>query len=164
MIGKRKSNENQMTHQCQSRLQRAQTDTLVIHCSDHRFQAAMREFLDETVGLGANYDSVVVPGGPQCLIELQALPKFAWASRKWSRALIDLHGLKRLVLIAHQDCGWYKWLAQWEPAAANVRHKQEADLRAAKQAANRMDPELSVDLFYAGWNPSDAVVVESVSP
>ena len=153
-----------MTYRCQAQLQRAQTETLVIHCSDYRFQAGLREFLDEALGLRASYDSLVLPGGPQCLVEVPALPKFAWASRKWSRALIDLHGLKRLVLIAHQDCGWYKWLAQWEPAAANVRQKQEADLKAARQAANRMDSELSVALFYAGWDSSDAVAVESVSP
>lgn len=153
-----------MKHQCRSPIEHAETEALVIHCSDYRFQAGLREFLDEALDLRANYDALVVPGGPQCLVELEALPKFAWASRKWSRALIDLHGLKRLVLISHQDCGWYKWLAQWEPAAANVRQKQEADLRAAKQAAIRMDPELSVDLFYAGWDPSEAVVVESVSP
>ena len=153
-----------MKHICRSGLERAKTDVLVLHCSDHRFQAGMREFLDEGLGLQANYDSLVVPGGPQCLVEMPALPKFAWASRKWSRALIQLHDLKRLVLIAHQDCGWYKWLAQGEAAQGEVRKKQEEDLRAAKRAACELEPGLSIDLLYAGWDSSDAVVVESVGP
>ena len=154
-----------MAHQCQARLDRAKTEALVIHCSDHRFQAAMREFLDEGLGLRANYDSLVVPGGPQCLVEIAALPKFAWASRKWARTLIDLHGLKRLILIAHQDCGWYKWLAQQDPASAQipVRRKQEEDLRVAKRTAEQLDHDVSVDLFYAGWDGTDAVTVEAVS-
>ena len=152
-----------MTYQCQSRLQRSKTEVLVIHCSDHRFQGGMREFLDEGLGLHANYDSLVVPGGPQCLVELQSLPKFAWASRKWSRTLIELHGLQRLVLIAHQDCGWYKWLAKWDPTPGAVRQKQEEDLRAANEAARALEPRLSVDLLYAGWDSSDAITVESIS-
>ena len=151
-----------MSDQGRSRIERAETDVLVIHCSDHRFQAGIREFLDEMLGLRANYDSLVVPGGPQCLTEVETLPKFAWAARKWSRMLIQMHGLKRLVLIAHQDCGWYKWLAQWEQARIPVRQKQEEDLRAAKRAACQLDPDLAVDLFYAGWNETDTLTIEAI--
>lgn len=150
-------------YRCQSRVQNAATDALVIHCSDHRFQAGVREFLDEALGLRANYDSVVVPGGPQCLVELAALPKFSWASRKWSRTLIDLHRLKRLILIAHQDCGWYKWLAAWNPLSVPVRQKQEEDLRTAKRTAGQMARDLAVDLFYAGWDSEEVVTVETVA-
>jgi hypothetical protein len=145
-------------------MQRAETEALVIHCSDHRFQAGLREFMDEGLGLRGNYDSLVVPGGPQCLVEVRALPKFAWASRKWSRALVRMHALKRLILIAHQDCGWYKWLAEWDPAKVPIRQKQEDDLRAAKRAACEISRGVAVDLFYAGWDETDAVVVEAVSP
>jgi hypothetical protein len=151
-----------VTYQCQARVQRTETEVLAIHCSDYRFQAGIREFLDEGLGLRANYDTLVVPGGPQCLVDLAALPKFAWTGRKWSRILVRLHALKRLVLIAHQDCGWYKWLAQWEPTRVPVRHQQEEDLRAAKRTACEFASGLAVDLFYAGWDGDDAVVVETV--
>ena len=151
-----------VTYQCRSQIERAETEVLAIHCSDHRFQAGLREFLDERLGLHANYDGLVVPGGPQCLVEVNALPKFSWASRKWLRMLIQAHSLKRLVLIAHQDCGWYKWLEEWQPTRGPVRRKQEEDLRAASRAALQLVSGLTVDLFYAGWSDAGAVTIEEV--
>lgn len=149
-------------YQCRSQIEQAQTEALAVHCSDHRFQVGLREFLDERLGLRANYDAVVVPGGPQCLVEVGALPKFAWASRKWLRMLIQAHSLRRLVLIAHQDCGWYKWLEDWQPTRGAVRQKQEDDLRAASRATSQLVSGLTIDLFYAGWNGAGAMIVEDV--
>ena len=152
-----------MIYACQAQLQRAETDVLAVYCSDHRIQAGVREFLDDHLGLRANYDSLVVPGGPQCLVEVDTLPKFAWASRKWSRALIGLHSLKRMILIAHHDCGWYRWLADYQPPRSPVRRGQEEDLRAALRALSQLNPDLSVELFYAGWDSSGAMTIESVT-
>ena len=147
-----------------SQFGKEETEALAIYCSDHRLQAGMREFLDEALGLRANFDSLVVPGGPQCLVELDALPKFAWAARKWSRALIRLHSLKRLVLVAHRDCGWYRWLEEVRPAKGSLRQQQEEDLRAAKRTACRWSPGLAVELFYTGWDDAGSFVVDGVVP
>ena len=151
-----------MAYRCKSGVQLAETDVLAVYCSDHRLQAGIREFLDENLDLRANYDSLVVPGGPQCLVEVGALPKFAWAGRKWSRALIRLHSLKRMILIAHHDCGWYRWLEDYQPLRNPVRRGQEEDLRAARRALSQLSPDLAVELFYAGWDSSGAMTVESV--
>jgi len=151
-----------MAYACTSRLELAETDVLAVYCSDHRIQAAIREFLDDGLNLRANYDSVVVPGGPQCLVEFESLPKFGWAGRKWSRVLIQLHSLKRLVLIAHQDCGWYRWLEDYRPSRGPVRRTQEEDLRAAKRTVCRLEPDVTVDLLYAGWNADGVITIEAV--
>jgi hypothetical protein len=153
-----------MTYQCGAQMQRAETEVLAVYCSDHRFQAGVREFLDEKLGLRANYDTVVVPGGPQCLVEFDQLPKFSWAGRKWARTLIELHSLKRLILIAHQDCGWYRWLEQYQAPGVPARRRQEDDLRAAKRSASGLNAGLSVELFYAAWNDADAVTIDEVAP
>lgn len=151
-----------MAYVCATPVQQAATEVLAVYCSDHRIQAGVREFLDESLNLRANYDSLVVPGGPQCLVEFEALPKFAWAGRKWSRALIQLHSLKRVILIAHHDCGWYRWLADYGTSRDPVRRRQEEDLRAAKRAARQLDSELAVDLFYAAWDAKDVMTIETV--
>lgn len=153
-----------MTYQCRAQIQGVEPDVLAIHCSDYRFQVGMREFLDEGLSLRANYDALVVPGGPQCLVELGSLPKFCWASRKWTRLLVRLHSLKRLVLIAHQDCGWYRWLEQSEPAHLPMRQRQEADLRTARRVASDLGSGLAVDLFYAGWDGTRAITLDLVPP
>jgi hypothetical protein len=151
-----------VTYRSRCQLQRGEAEVLAIHCSDHRFQAGIRDFLDEGLNLRANYDCLVVPGGPECLVELETLPKFSWVSRKWSRTLIRMHSLKRLVLIAHQDCGWYKWLEEWHTIGASVRRKQEEDLRTAAGLARQLHPELTVELFFAAWDDGDAVTVDRV--
>ncbi len=149
----------------ESKIESPDTQVLAVHCSDHRFQGALREFLDQTLGLKANYDLLVVPGGPQCLAETSHLPKFAWASRKWFRFLIEAHSLQRVILIAHQDCGWYKWLAEYEAHSARglpARERQERDLGLVRDFLAADFPRLSVEMYYAGWNGAGQVGIEAV--
>ncbi len=147
-----------------ARLNREDTDVLVVHCSDHRFQAGFHAFLNQRLNLGENYDLLVLPGGPQCLTLVEYLPKFSWAGWKWFRFLVEAHHLKRLILIQHQDCGWYKELPLHLHASSDPRQRQEEDLRRARQTLARESPELSVELFYAGWDRNDEITMDAVSP
>lgn len=151
------------SYQPASRLNRAATDVLVVHCSDHRFQAGLYEFLNQGLNLNENYDLLVIPGGPQCLTLVEYLPKFSWASWKWFRFLVEAHSLRRMILIAHQDCGWYKELPRHLHASPEPRQRQEEDLRRVQHALKKDFPELSVELYYAGWDPSDQVTIESIT-
>ena len=150
--------------QLTSLLQSSDTEVLVIHCSDHRFQAGFHEFLNQSLGLAENYDLLVLPGGPQCLTLVEYLPKFSWAGWKWFRFLVEAHDLKRLVLIQHQDCGWYKDLPLHLHSSSDPRLRQEQDLRRAHAALAKERPDLSVDLYYAGWDASDRITIDPVSP
>lgn len=152
------------TYLATSKINRADAEVLVVHCSDHRFQAGMREFLNEGLKLGENYDLLALPGGPQCLTLVEYLPKFAWASGRWFRFLVENHELNRLVLLAHQDCGWYKSLPLHLHSSAEPRQRQEEDLRRAHRSLMREFPHLQVELYYAGWDANDQVTVEPVSP
>lgn len=145
-----------------SKVNRTETSVLVVHCSDHRFQAGLYEFLNQSLNLQHNYDLLAVPGGPQCLTLAEYLPKFAWAGWKWFRFLLEAHSLKRMILIAHQDCGWYKSLPPHLQPASDPRHRQEEDLRRVKRALAKDFPELSVELYYAGWDVSDQVSIDLV--
>ena len=151
------------SYQSSSKINRADTDVLVVHCSDHRFQAGIREFLDRGLGLNENYDLQIIPGGPQCLTLVEYLPKFAWAGSRWFRFLLEHHELKRMILIAHQDCGWYKSLPLHLHSTAEPRGRQEQDLRRAHHSLLRDFPELHVELYYAGWDANDRVIVEPIA-
>jgi len=149
-----------------SKIESSETQVLAVHCSDHRFQGALREFLDQTLGLKANYDVLVVPGGPQCLAETPYLPKFGWVSRKWFRFLIEAHSLQRVILIAHQDCRWYTRLAEYEAHGARGfpgRERQERDLGWVRDFLASDFPKLSVETYYAGWNAAGQVEIEAVT-
>lgn len=145
-----------------SKLNRGHADVLVVHCSDHRFQAGLHDFLNAGLRLGGNYDLLVLPGGPQCLTLVEYLPKLSWALTKWVRFLIEAHELKRMVLIAHQDCGWYKQLPFHLFGSSDPRRQQEDDLRRVHQAMARDFPQVRVELYYASWDSNDQVAIDPV--
>ncbi len=117
----------------------------MIRCSDHRLARACEDFVEDTL-LIPDYDLLVVPGGPQFLSALNYMPKFLWAGQRWMRFLIDAHEVKRVVLITHQDCGWYKRLHGMNEDHAD---RQKADLLDAAVHLRELDPALRVDCFYA---------------
>jgi hypothetical protein len=80
------------------------TSTLVIHCSDYRFQAHIDEFIRKGLEKGS-FDRLVVPGGSQFLLAADYLPKFEWAGRRWARFLTRYHNIDEIICIAHEDCG-----------------------------------------------------------
>jgi hypothetical protein len=148
--------------QLSSTLHNMDAEVLAIHCSDHRFQAGFYAFLNLKLGLEENYDLLVLPGGPQCLTLVEYLPKFSWAGWKWFRFLVESHNLRRLILIQHQDCGWYKELPFHLHSSTEPRQRQE-EVRRARVALAKERPELSVELYYAGWDASEHIIIDAVS-
>jgi hypothetical protein len=148
--------------QLESKLKRGETEILVIHCGDYRFQAGFHDFLNSRLNLNENYDLMVIPGGPLSLTLFEYLPKFSWASWKWLRFFVEKHGIKRLILIQHQDCGFYKTMPAHLHDSAEPRERQEQDLRRAATTMKRDFPDLKVELYYAGWDATDRVTIDSI--
>jgi hypothetical protein len=143
-----------------ARLESSEPRALVVHCGDHRFQAAFQEFLNRNLGLAGNYDLIVIPGGPQSLTLVEYLPKFSWASWRWLRFFVENHDIGRLILIQHQDCVWYKSLPLHLHVSAEPRLRQEEDLGKLAQALRREFPQLRAELYYAAWDEKDQGKVE----
>jgi len=123
-------------------------EALVLHCSDHRFQASFHEFL--TAGLGLRrYALVAVPGGGHLLAAASFLPKLAKTAWQSLSFLVERGRPRRVVLIAHDDCLFFKERLQFLPPSGTPRVKQEASLRRARQALQETFPELPVDLYFA---------------
>jgi len=150
------------SYQSSAKLHTERADALVVHCSDHRFQAGLQEFLNNGLKLNGNYDVLAIPGGPQCLTLVEYLPKFSWASGKWFRYLIENHELGRLILMAHQDCGWYRQLPFHLFGSSDPRQRQEEDLRRARRTLAAQFPEVQVELYYVAWDASERVTIEAV--
>ncbi|HXE75373.1 MAG TPA: hypothetical protein VNN18_07040 [Candidatus Xenobia bacterium] len=120
---------------------------LVIHCSDPRYQVHFHEFLRLGLGL-ERYGLLVVPGGAQFLTLADYLPKFSWAGWRWVKFIGDIAPPTRVVLIAHDDCLWYRHVRGRQDNAA-MREKQVADLRRVGEALRERLGELKVELYYA---------------
>jgi hypothetical protein len=145
-----------------SKLRRGDTDTLAIHCGDYRFQTAFQEFLNHALELAGNYDLMVIPGGPLSLTLFEYLPKFQWAISKWLRFFVEQHKLCRLILIQHQDCAFYRSMPLHLHSSPDLRQRQEQDLRRVKESMRQDFPQLAVELYYAGWDDSDRILIDSV--
>jgi hypothetical protein len=152
-----------LSYQSSLKINRADAEVLVVRCSDHRFRAGINDFLDRGLKLGDNFDQLIMPGGPQCLTLVEYLPKFAWVGGKWFRYLVENHELKRLILIAHQDCGWYESLPLHLHSSAKPRERQEEDLRRARRSLIKEFPEIVVELYYAGWDANDRVIIDAIN-
>lgn len=116
-----------------------------VYCADGRYGDQMDEFLHLGLGL-PRYDRVAVPGGSACLAEhIQAMRERSALDRQL-RFLIESHDLKRVVLIAHQDCGFYKTV-RWK--AKTLEQQQFIDLKQAAEKVRAYVAGLEVEAYIA---------------
>lgn len=125
----------------------SETDTLVIYCSDHRFQEHFNEFIHKH--LLTKPDVLAIPGGPQVLIAASYIEKFEWAGKRWVKFLRDKHNLRRIVCIAHEDCGWYKNITIGNLTIPLLKNRQISDLKKIGEALKDMFPKVEVEMWYA---------------
>lgn len=107
-------------HTCQS---------IVVTCIDFRFQA----FIDKWISLNfqkGDFDRVALAGG---IFDLPAIIKQVEISH-------NLHHIKEVVLINHEDCGAYGKEGNYK------RHVQ--DLKSAKEKIQQLLPDLKISLYY----------------
>jgi hypothetical protein len=83
-------------------------DTTIITCVDGRWYSHFQEFAHAHRGAGPRTDFVAVPGGIEPLTLVDLMPKDFNFFRRRLEALVESHGTRRIVAIAHQDCAWYK--------------------------------------------------------
>ncbi len=132
-----------------------------VYCSDGRYGEQMDDFLHNCLGL-PHYDRVAVPGGAACLAGHMLAMRERGAMDRQLKFLIEGHGLTRVVLIAHEDCGFYK--ANVHPAKLKrqpLEELQAADLAVVAGLLRDYRRELEVD-GYLARKAGDRVRFEAV--
>jgi hypothetical protein len=106
----------------------------------------MDEFLH--VGLGLpRYDRVALPGGAACLAgHLVKAYYDKVALERQIEFLVSAHLLTRIVLIAHQGCGFYK--DAWTNGGS-IEQLQRDDLHAAAEVIRAGNGRVTVETFFA---------------
>jgi hypothetical protein len=119
---------------------------LAVYCSDGRFTKAIEFLLSE---LGHDrLDTLTIPGGAALLDLTSSSLDGVAVMRKSATFLIKGHHIKRVVLIGHEGCGYYKAGFPYESPEA-MRRRQINDLeRAAKWLLGEHEG-LRVDMFFA---------------
>ena len=116
-----------------------------VYCSDGRVGEHFDDFLQDGLKL-PRYDRVALPGGPACLAGHPQAHLEEQGVVDELKFLVEVHKLRRVVLIAHQGCAFYKTrLDLDEPRLERV---QRADLVRAAAFVHRVTGVKAIDAFF----------------
>jgi hypothetical protein len=121
---------------------------VAIHCSDQRFQDAFREFLTEGLGL-ISYGLIAIPGGGHFTSLTEIMPKFAKVGFQSLSFMIERTGARRIILVGHEDCLFFKEFLGFYFTEAHLHDKQFTGLRKAGRALRERFEGQSVELYFA---------------
>jgi hypothetical protein len=131
-----------------------------LYCSDGRIGEHFDDFLQNGLGL-PRYDRVALPGGPACLASHPEALLEEQGVVDELKFLVEVHGLTRIVLIAHQSCAFYK--TRLKLAEPRVELVQRADLVRAAAYVHRVTGLDKIEAYFArleaGAAKGDAGVV-----
>jgi hypothetical protein len=132
----------------------ARPDTVIVSCVDGRWREQIQEFTVEHLKADLHADFLAVPGGIEPLTLFDFVPKDFNFFRRRLEALIEAHGTRRIVAIAHQDCAWYK-TRKIGPFTIDLRARQIEDLRKVGARLRATFPDLRVETYFARLEGSE---------
>jgi Putative carbonic anhydrase len=125
----------------------------IITCVDGRWYHHFQEFARVHLGAGTRTDYLAVPGGIEPMSLFDLVPKDFNFFRRRIEALVEAHGTRRIVAIAHQDCAWYK--SRKIGRITDLREQQVSDLRRAAALLREWFPNVTVEIYFARLSGED---------
>ena len=126
----------------------AQCNNLILHCMDFRIQNPDDAWIREQ-GFGGDIDRVSVAGS--CQSKEPALNNI--------KVGCGLHGVKRVILMQHDDCGAYGGHDAF-PSLEIEREKLVADMMAIRRAVLEIFPDVTVMALYVQQSGDSWKIVE----
>ena len=117
-----------------------------LYCSDGRMGEHFDDFLQNGLSL-PRYDRVSLPGGPACLAGHPQASLEEKGVVDELQFLVEVHQLRRVVLIAHQACAFYS--ARLELKEPRLELMQRADLVRAAAIVHRVTGLDAIDAYFA---------------
>ena len=117
-----------------------------VYCSDGRLGAQFDDFLHNALLL-PRYDRLAVPGGAACLSGHFDTWREEEAAINQLRFLVECHGLRRVVLIAHEGCAFYT--ERLRVSTLGLLERQHEDLAKAVQRVRELRRDLEVEAYFA---------------
>jgi carbonic anhydrase-like protein len=126
------------------------TEALLLNCIDYRLTAATSRYMADRQMEG-KYDQFILAGA-SLGAKTDQFP--AWSTTFWEhvQVAIDLHRIRRIIVMDHRDCGAYKEILGLDLAANPA---EEFDVHAGQMRSLRADiggrhPGLAVELLLMG--------------
>jgi hypothetical protein len=142
----------------------AHPEAVVVYCGDPRLQTAFVPFIENELRLPkGHYIPVVVGGGAGVLAYPQRLPKeFKFMKDRFELIHRAFPSVTRAVLINHEDCIYYRMLAEKIPGfltdpASKLRDRPGEDMDLIADVFNRLlfHLDLKPELYYAKFASDD---------
>jgi hypothetical protein len=143
---------------------KAHPEAVVVYCGDPRLQTAFEPFIEKELGLHkGQFIPLVVGGGAGVLANPERLPKeFKFMKDRFELIHRYFPSVKRAVLINHEDCIYYRMLAEKIPGfltddASKLRHRPGEDMDLIERVFNRLLSHLGLraELYYAKFANAD---------
>ncbi len=138
--------EPSMTYESPVRYEKARIHAAALYCSDGRVGQHFDDFLHNGLSL-PRYDRVSLPGGPACLAGHPQAHLEEHGVVDELKFLVEVHTLKRVVLIAHQGCAFYA--TRLELKEPRLELVQRADLVRAAAFVHRVTGLDAIDAYFA---------------
>jgi hypothetical protein len=126
------------------------TEALLLTCIDYRLTAATARYMAEQQMEG-KYDQFILAGAALG-VENRKFPD--WGRTFWEHVqlAIDLHRIRKIIVMDHRDCGFYKDIHGKDLAAdpADELKVHAAQMRLVKADIGRRHPALEVQLLLMG--------------
>ena len=135
-----------MHYESRVRYEQARIHAAALYCSDGRVGEHFDDFLQNGLSL-PRYDRLSLPGGPACLAgHPQALLEEQGVVDEL-KFLVEVHKLKRVVLIAHEGCAYYS--TRLELKEPRLELVQRADLVRAAAFVHRVTGLAAIEAYFA---------------
>jgi hypothetical protein len=135
-----------MQYQSTVRYDSSRIHAAAMYCSDGRLGEHFDDFLQNGLNL-PRYDRLCLPGGPACVAGHRQAHLEEEGAVDELRFLVEVHKLKRVVLIAHQSCAFYATrLDMKEP---RMELLQRADLVRAAAFVHRVTGLEGIEAYFA---------------
>jgi len=135
-----------MMYESPVRYEKARIHAAALYCSDGRVGEHFDDFLQNGLSL-PRYDRVSLPGGPACLAGHPQAHLEEQGVVDELKFLLEVHGLNRVVLIAHSSCAFYS--ARLELKEPRLELVQKADLVRAAAFVHHVTGLESIDAYFA---------------
>lgn len=117
-----------------------------VYCSDGRLGEQIDDLLHRELKL-ARCDRLAVPGGAACLAGHFNAYREEDGVVEQLRFLLEVHHLRRLILIAHEGCAYYTaWL---KVAPLQIEARQRDDMLKAIRRVRQFGFDLEISAYFA---------------
>lgn len=147
------------TFESSFRFDPARIRAAAVYCSDGRFGEAFDDLLHNALHL-PRYDRLAVPGGAACLAGHFATYREEDGVFRQLRFLVDVHGIERVVLVAHENCAFYTERLRVSPL--QLETQQREDMKKAVLRVRSIGTGLIVLARFARLGPRGEVTFETV--